>query len=241
MPYLSDNAILTMAKAVEKLYYFKPPRVYLKAVKEMLCKLLSIKFGWKGKLLSRLLMSPVGGLLLSQIEKSEPSFAAFLKAIISMTIAVTILRGGAKENVIPSECEAFADCRLLPGQDKDYAINLLKRALKQFEAVSIELVKYSKASLSPLDETFLSSIKSTMEAVLPNYAVDVTPLILPASSDSRYLRQIGAIVYGFAPVSPELDYGELARLAHGIDERIDVDSLVIMSKFLSLLPLRIRV
>ncbi len=34
MPYASENAILSMAEAIMKLCRFKPPKVYLEAVKE---------------------------------------------------------------------------------------------------------------------------------------------------------------------------------------------------------------
>jgi acetylornithine deacetylase/succinyl-diaminopimelate desuccinylase-like protein len=49
----------------------------------------------------------------------------------------------------------------------------------------------------------------------------VIPFLSPGATDARYLRPKGTIVYGFSPMLP----GEKVNLAHGVDERIGVDSL----------------
>ena len=95
----------------------------------MLDKLLSLKFGFKGMIFSRFLLSRIGGLLFSRIERNGPSLVAFLKALTGMTIAVTVVRGGGKVNVIPSKCEVAVDFRLLSGQDEKYTLNFPRIAL----------------------------------------------------------------------------------------------------------------
>ena len=55
---------------------------------------------------------------------ADPSFAKRLtsnpvyNAMVRDTISLTILQGGSKANVIPSESTATLDCRLIPGSSQ---------------------------------------------------------------------------------------------------------------------------
>jgi acetylornithine deacetylase/succinyl-diaminopimelate desuccinylase-like protein len=50
------------------------------------------------------------------------------------------------------------------------------------------------------------------------------PLVLAGVTDARHFSRLGIHTYGFTPMNmpPDLNFG---RLAHGIDERIPVDSM----------------
>jgi acetylornithine deacetylase/succinyl-diaminopimelate desuccinylase-like protein len=53
----------------------------------------------------------------------------------------------------------------------------------------------------------------------------MVPVAMPGATDARHLRPLGATCYGFGMFSTELPLEELATMAHGHDERIDVESL----------------
>lgn len=239
VPFIKDNALYNMSLAVKRLYDFQSSTVYVDAVKEMFETLFPTLMGVKGKLFLKLLLSPLEGLAFSLIDRFEPNFGRLLRSLTRMTIAVTIVKGGVKENVIPSECEAIVNCRLLPGQDGNYALSIVKQALKDIPNIEIDVERSSPASSSPVNKTLLKNFKLVLSEIIPNYKLQVAPFLMPGSSDSRYLRSLGAIVYGFSPINPEVNYNELMNLAHGIDEKIDVGSLVLTAKFLTLLPLKL--
>lgn len=241
VPFIKDNALYNMSLAVRRLYDFRSPTIFVDAVREMLEVLFPVLVGFKGKLFLKLLFSPLEGLAFSLIERFEPNFGRLLKSLTRMTIAVTIVKGGVKENVIPSECEAIVNCRLLPGQDGDYALSMIKEALKDLPNVEVKVEDFSLASSSPVDKVLLNGFREILSELIPNYNLHVAPFLMPGSSDSRYLRSLGAIVYGFSPINPEIDYSKLLHLAHGVDEKIDVGSLILTTKFLTLLPLKLTI
>jgi len=238
MPYVKDNAMYMTGSAIKALLEYKLKAHYTNATKKLIKDLLTFQYGFMGKVIFRILTSPLEDLFMTLIERKQSEYASFLKSITRLTISPTIVRGGVKENVIPSECELTLDCRLLPGQDRNYVLNCISDALKDIESYEIEVVKYSEASQSPLVDEFLMSIERVMNSLLPDFNVRVAPYIMPASSDSRHARKLGAVVYGFAPLSPTSDCREIVKLAHGDNERIDLSSLKLMAKFFTLLPLK---
>ena len=45
-------------------------------------------------------------------------------------------------------------------------------------------------------------------------------------TDSRFLRKLGCVCYGFGPMHVDLPVDEFLRMPHGIDERISIENLV---------------
>jgi acetylornithine deacetylase/succinyl-diaminopimelate desuccinylase-like protein len=50
--------------------------------------------------------------------------------------------------------------------------------------------------------------------------------MMTGGTDSRYLRQLGSICYGFQPLTTDISMDEMLKMTHGIDERISVENLV---------------
>jgi acetylornithine deacetylase/succinyl-diaminopimelate desuccinylase-like protein len=51
------------------------------------------------------------------------------------------------------------------------------------------------------------------------------PFLTVGATDSRYMRAIGSVAYGFGLHSPAVTFEEYSAMFHGIDERVDVESL----------------
>jgi len=49
---------------------------------------------------------------------------------------------------------------------------------------------------------------------------------MTGGTDSRYLRSLGSVCYGFQPLKTDVSMDELLRMTHGIDERISVENLI---------------
>jgi len=224
VPGAADNAILRMNKVVEKLSSFRPKISFVPTVKQFVSELArSSEF----EDLSILLRTPnQGDEILDKLAQKEKYLAEELRASLRMTVTPTIIRGGVKENIIPSECEAVFDCRVLPGQDPTKALGEMKELLKDagLDKLSFEIIQANAPSESPLN----TDLYKLMEKVLKEFEpkCSSTPVLLTGGTDSRFFRKMGSVCYGFHPVRPETSYSEMLKTVHGIDERISTENLV---------------
>jgi acetylornithine deacetylase/succinyl-diaminopimelate desuccinylase-like protein len=161
------------------------------------------------------------------IEKglNNPFFSNWLtsnpiyNAMIRDTISLTILQGGSKVNVIPSESTATLDCRLIPGSSKENFLKEIKKRLG--DEIEVE-VKSESLSLPP------SPFDTDLSRAIQKYAAKndpdcpVVPYLLPGATDSRLLREKGIIAYDFCPF--RLTEKEM-MIVHGNNERIAIENL----------------
>lgn len=138
-------------------------------------------------------------------------------ALVRNTLAVTVLRGSSKTNVVPAVAEAEIDCRLLPGEDPDAFERRLREAAGD-SRVEFERILYFPPSSSPTDTPLFRAI----ESVGDSEGAAVVPVVLRGFTDSHFFREKGLVSYGFVPW--ELGEDEAERM-HGIDERVRVDAL----------------
>jgi acetylornithine deacetylase/succinyl-diaminopimelate desuccinylase-like protein len=140
-------------------------------------------------------------------------------AIVRDTISLTILQGGSKDNVIPSESTATLDCRLIPGSSKEDFLNEVKRRLG--DEIEVEVISESHSlPPSPLNTDLFQAIQRF--AVENDPGCPVLPVLLSGATDSRFLRERGIITYDFCPF--RLTENELMA-EHGNDERIALENL----------------
>jgi acetylornithine deacetylase/succinyl-diaminopimelate desuccinylase-like protein len=149
-----------------------------------------------------------------------------IRARLRMTIAPTMIKGGVKENIIPSECEAVFDCRILPGQTTADAMNTVKDLLKDIDLnkLEFETIQANNPSESTPDTPLYKLIVDVLKEFEPECAV--APTMLTGGTDSRFFRKLGSTCYGFQPLRPDMPYGEMLKTIHGIDERISIENLV---------------
>ena len=57
------------------------------------------------------------------------------------------------------------------------------------------------------------------------------PGIITGGTDARFYREQGAVAYGAALFSPEVNVETFGQRFHGNDERIDVESLGLSTEF----------
>jgi acetylornithine deacetylase/succinyl-diaminopimelate desuccinylase-like protein len=168
------------------------------------------------------------------IEKglSDPSFSARLtsnpiyNAMVRDTISLTMLQGGSKANVIPSESNATLDCRLIPGSSKKNFLKEIKRRLG--EEIEVEgSMEGNPVPPSPFNTDLFQAIQKFAKENDPD--CPVVPFLLPGATDSRFLRERGMTTYDFCPF--RLQEKEIYRI-HGNDERIAIENLKFGMKML---------
>ena len=225
-PGIADNAILRMNRVVEKLGNYRSKIMLVPTVKEYITEIArENKVAQED--LRRLLHNPANGdEFLDDLARKDKFFAEDVRAMVRMTVTPTMINGGVKENIIPSECEGVFDCRVLPGQSVTEAMTMIKDLLKDvgLERLEFETIQANEPSESPADTALYRQIVDVLKEFEPDCSV--APEMLTGGTDSRFFRKMGAVCYGFQPMRADMPYGEILKGIHGVDERISVENLV---------------
>jgi acetylornithine deacetylase/succinyl-diaminopimelate desuccinylase-like protein len=225
-PGVADNAILRMNRVVEKLGNYRSKVVLVPTVKEYISEVAK-RNRTARKNLTHLLEEPaIGDRLLDQLGRKDRFLAENVRAMVRMTVTPTVIHGGVKENIIPSECEAVFDCRILPGQSPIEALATIRGLLEDLglEKLEFETIQASEPTESPLK----TPLHGQIVEVLKEFEADcsVAPEMSTGGTDSRFWRRMGSVCYGFQPMRSDLPFGEMLKMIHGVDERISVENLV---------------
>jgi acetylornithine deacetylase/succinyl-diaminopimelate desuccinylase-like protein len=227
MPEAADNAIMRMSKVIEKLGNYHAEIMLVPTMRQFLGEFAAEDTSLQQPF-ARMLADPKSSdKVLDELEKTAMTVVDEVRPRIRMTIAPTVIHGGVKENVIPSECEAVFDCRVLPGQSTVGAQALVRALLRDvgLEKLSFETVQAQEPSESPADTPLFNVIKGVLGDFEPGCGV--APVLMAGGTDSRFFRRMGSVCYGFHPMRSETRYGSKpTRREHGVDERISVENLI---------------
>ena len=135
------------------------------------------------------------------------------------TVNATIVHGGDRINVIPSEIHLALDARILPGFTSDDLLAELAPFLR--DDGEARLVASAAPAASPDLDFF-----DFLARCLTRHAPDATPVpfLLPGSTDGRHFATIGIQTCGFTPMNlpPEVSF---FRSIHSVDERIPIEAV----------------
>lgn len=227
IPNMADNAIMRMNKVIGKLGDYKAQTQLIPTVKCFLGELAK-KDNSLREPFSCLLANPEqSDETLDGLVGENKFLADELRPRIKMTITPTMIQGGVKENIVPSECEAVFDARILPGQSIAETLDLIKTLLKDvgLEKLTFEIIQAHEGSESPTQTPLYNTITNVLREF--ETTCGVTPSLMTGGTDSRFFREAGSVCYGFHPIHPEPPInGKLIKREHGIDERISVENLV---------------
>ena len=140
------------------------------------------------------------------------------------TFAPTVMHAGTKTNVIPDRVELQIDIRTLPGSDEADVRAMLGEIVGDLaDDVEIRFPHCDPSTASPIDTPLWDALQRVSEVFYPG-ARNV-PFLTVGATDSRYMRALGSVAYGFGLHSPAVTFEEYSAMFHGIDERVDVESL----------------
>ncbi|HUS30333.1 MAG TPA: M20/M25/M40 family metallo-hydrolase [Kofleriaceae bacterium] len=163
--------------------------------------------------------------LLGRIARLVPgaSISRSFLALLSNTASATVVRAGAKTNVIPGVAEFEIDGRTLPGQTDEDLLRELRAVLGP--EVELEVMKSAPPIVTePMASPLFDIIKRQVESREPD--AEVVPYLIPGFTDAKYFTLMGARWYGFSPVKIEKSSGiKFAEMFHGHDERVPVAGL----------------
>ncbi len=142
-----------------------------------------------------------------------------IEPMLRNTVNATIIRGGAKINVVPSEIELELDGRALPGFSPEQLIAELQALVGG--DIELELVRHDPGPSAPdlgLFETLAGVIRELDPEGVP------VPLLQIGVTDGRFFSRVGVQTYGFLPMRLPEDF-QFTKLIHAADERIPVAAL----------------
>jgi acetylornithine deacetylase/succinyl-diaminopimelate desuccinylase-like protein len=135
------------------------------------------------------------------------------------TVNATLVRGGDKINVIPSEIMIELDGRMLPGFNPEDMIREVRDVIG--DEGEIEMVRHDPGPAEPnmgLFDTLVRALREMDSTALP------IPLLLVAVTDARFFSRLGIQTYGFTPMQlpPDMNF---SQTIHAADERIPVEAV----------------
>jgi acetylornithine deacetylase/succinyl-diaminopimelate desuccinylase-like protein len=135
------------------------------------------------------------------------------------TVSATIVHGGEKINVIPSQIDLELDGRLLPGFEPEDIISEIHTLVGP--ELELEVIRHDPYPAEP-DLSQLPALSAILRELDPD-AVPV-PMLQVGVTDGRFFASIGIQTYGFLPLDLP-DGFEFTRLIHAADERVPADSV----------------
>jgi acetylornithine deacetylase/succinyl-diaminopimelate desuccinylase-like protein len=158
----------------------------------------------------------------------QPALATTLRAASRMTVTPTMLAAGVKSNSIPDRASLVCDVRGLPGQDDTFVNQELSHALHDLD-VDIDVAYTAVSNASPADAPFVGLLHGALTAALGDDSVRIVPALTIGFTDSRFVRPLGAQVYGFSPHHPSAE--PVRAGVHGNNEFMEIDSLLLRTRF----------
>jgi acetylornithine deacetylase/succinyl-diaminopimelate desuccinylase-like protein len=145
--------------------------------------------------------------------------AATIEPMLRNTVNATIVRGGNKINVVPSEIVVELDGRARPGFTPEDVIGELQVVVG--DDVELELVRHDPGPSTPdlgLFETLAQVLRELDPEGIP------IPLLQVGVTDGRFFAQAGIQTYGYLPMRLPADF-PFTKFIHAADERLPVDAL----------------
>ena len=146
--------------------------------------------------------------------ENEPRHSSMLRTSASPNI----ITGGYRFNVIPSQATATVDVRLLPDEDHDAFLEMVKKVVND---PAVE-VRYPGTALRPgasearLDSEAFLAIEASMKRI---YDTVTVPSMSTGATDMAVLRAKGIQCFGIGP-AVDLEDGAKGFGAHSDQERI---------------------
>ena len=215
---LRDNAIVRLARAMASIDAHREPVQLSDTTREFFGTLAT---AWPSDGQARA-MADVASSDPGRVRQGASVLEAtpLLDALLRNGISPTVISGGIRTNVIPTEASVNLNVRMLPGQSIDALVERL-RVVVGDSGVAFEVTdRHDDPPPSRTDSPMFAAIREAVNELDPRLVV--APYLGTGATDSARLRQCGIQAYGVLPFP--LDEEDESRM-HGHDERIPIDSL----------------
>ena len=209
-----DNAVVRLGAAVAKFASWQPPirlndttRTYF----ERLATISPPEEAWRYRHILDRSKAP-------QIDQYFAEHELGHYSILRTSISPTMIQGGFRHNVIPSEAEAYLDVRALPDEDMDRLLGEIRHVIADSSVEVLPAPRAERPSAKPsrIDTEMFLALERVQRRMFPG-AITL-PAMLTGATDMAQLRARGVTAYGLGPIVDDSDGG--AGGAHADDERL---------------------
>jgi acetylornithine deacetylase/succinyl-diaminopimelate desuccinylase-like protein len=148
-------------------------------------------------------------------------------AVLRNGISATLVDGGIRVNVIPTEAEATLNVRTLPGESIDSVVARLNRKINDPLVTITVKDRGLDAPASDFNSPMFEALTSVVAELDPSMIV--VPYMSTGATDSARLRAWGMQAFGVLPYPMAPDDEE--RM-HGNDERLSIEALEFGTKMI---------
>ena len=214
---IADSAPNRLVRALEKILAYHTELKLLPVADEFLTAMAAYETPQRARWFRNLRQSLKDPAFQKEVE-ADPS----LNYMLRDTISLTMLNGSKQTNVIPAEAWANLDVRLLPGDDPQAFLALMKKVVDDPDVTVEPLRKeqFQPANASPIDTPLMAAIRKTASKYFPG--APVVPRMSSGYTENQRFRQLGVISYGYSPYTATPEEGSSE---HGDNERIRVEEL----------------
>lgn len=217
---LPENALAALARASARLHAWRPPARLNETTRLYFARLAEIEADSVMRDAMRRVSTATDSAAI-EAAAAVLSRDPLHNAVLRTGVALTILEGGIRENVIPSEGTATFNVRIVPGEDIAAIAEEMTRIAAE-PRVSCALV-YPPAEApppSPVTTPLFQSMERAAKTMAPEAVV--IPFMSTGATDGAALRALGIPTYGILPMPMPL--ADELRM-HGDNERVPVSAL----------------
>ena len=218
---LPDNALAALARAVNRVHEWRAPVRLIETTRIYFQRLAAIEQNAEMKRAMEELTA--AGASREQIDRAaavlsrDPLHNAVLRAGTSLTL----LNGGFRANVIPSEGRATFNVRIVPGEDIGEIVRMMNEVGGEPQvAFALDGQPAQAPPPSPVSTELFQAMEAAAWRMAPN--ATVLPFMSTGATDGAALRAIGIPTYGILPMPLPME-DELRM--HGDNERVPVPAL----------------
>ncbi len=220
MPYKSDNALVKASELITRIARYKAP-LHLQELWKTFAGSIDLPAVQRMALTTPATFDAALDRLPAGVDK-------MIYAATRTTLSPNIAHAGVKVNIIPDSADIDVDIRTMPGDDGDGVRAMLREAAGDlWKDVEIVAEGSNPASASRIDTPLWQALTKVTQRLIPNSTT--VPFLIVGATDSRFFRRKGVVAYGYGLMSERIPFGEFAKLFHGNNERIDQESLRLMT------------
>ena len=220
MPYKSDNALVKASELITRIARYKAP--------------LHLHDLWKA-FVEGIDLPPIQRIALTTpaafdavLDRMPAGTDRMMYAATRTTLSPNIAHSGVKVNIIPDSAEVDVDIRTLPGDEGEGVRKMLRDAAGDlWKDIEIAQEGDNPATSSPIGTPLWKALTKVTQRLIPGSTT--VPFLIVGATDARFFRRKGVVAYGYGLMSERIPFGEFAKLFHGNNERVDQETLSLMT------------
>lgn len=144
-------------------------------------------------------------------------------SVLRTSVVPTMIDGGFRRNVIPSEASAVLDIRMLPDEDVDAFYDKMREIIDDPNVEVVPAAIYRPESApSPVDNEMFQTLEGVANRMYPD--ATVLPRMSTGATDMAQMRAKGVASYGLGAIR-SVEEQNSGNGAHGDNERVSEESV----------------